>query len=426
MEKTADFHLHSRYSRAVSSQMTLPVMAEWALVKGIDILGTGDFTHPLWFKELKENLTGENGIYKIKEKNIPVSFLLSAEISSIYSQGGRTRRVHNILLVSSFEKAAMFNAALLKRKVNLFSDGRPITGLSSYELLKIFKEIDEKGLFIPAHIWTPWFSLFGANSGFDSLVECFGDMSEHIVAVETGLSSDPLMNWFFKDLKGKGIVSFSDAHSPANLGRELTVVEVDKLDFSSIAQALSGGAGISNTIEFYPEEGKYHYTGHRNCKVIQKPEETKRLGTICPVCGKPLTIGVMHRVEQLSGEIKKPKYEEDDVGLRWVKDEGRPPFISLVPLAEIIAEANGLGKSSKKVLSIYQNLVRKFGNELLILTKTRAEDISTFAGEKLAEGITKVRKGDIYIRPGFDGEYGKVKVWPEKEEKKTAFQEGLF
>ncbi|MBU2577446.1 endonuclease Q family protein, partial [Patescibacteria group bacterium] len=375
-------------------------------------------------KELENSLVGEKGIYKLKGSNLPISFVLTAEISSIYSQGGKVRRIHNVLVSSSLEKAGKFNKELSKRGVNLSSDGRPITNLSAEELLKIFRETDEEGLFIPAHIWTPWFSLFGANSGFDSLKECFKEMSKYIVAVETGLSSDPLMNWKVEDLKGKGIVSFSDAHSPQNLGRELTVIEIKELNFSLLAQALSGGAGISYTVEFYPEEGKYHYTGHRNCGVAQKPEETKRKGTTCPVCGKPLTIGVMHRVLQLSGEIEKPQYFEDDFGLRWIKDQGRPPYISLVPLLEIISEAKGYGKLSKKVLFEYQNLIEKLGSELTILMKIRTEEIARLAGEKIAEGIKKVRKGDIHIKPGFDGEYGKVKVWPQEEKK--IVQKGLF
>jgi uncharacterized protein (TIGR00375 family) len=414
MEIVADLHLHSKYSRAVSSRMLLPIMEQWALKKGINLLGTGDFTHPLWFKELKESLVGENGIYKLKSSHFKVSFVLTAEISSIYSQGGKVRRVHNVLVSSSLEKAGKFNDELLKRKVNLSSDGRPITGLSSLELLKIFKEIDEGGLFIPAHIWTPWFSLFGANSGFDSLRECFKDMSEYIVAVETGLSSDPLMNWGIEDLKGKGIVSFSDAHSPQNLGRELTVIKTKQLNFPSLVEALSGGKGISHTIEFYPEEGKYHYTGHRKCHFVLKPKETNQ-SLICPVCGKPLTIGVARRVLELSEDLKEPIYFEDELGVRWVKNEGRPTFVSVVPLMEIISEVSGYGKSSKKVLAEYENLVEKLGSELTVLTKTKLEEIAHIAGERLADAVERVRKGNIYIEPGFDGEYGKVKVWPEEQ-----------
>lgn len=426
MEIVVDLHLHSKYSRAVSSQMLLPTMEQWAFKKGINLLGTGDFTHPLWFKELENSLAGDNGIYKLKNSSFPVSFVLTAEISSVYSQGGKVRKIHNILVSSSLEKASRLNKELLEKGVNLSSDGRPVTNISARDLLKIFKNVDKQGIFIPAHIWTPWFSLFGANSGFDSLRECFGNMSKDIVAVETGLSSDPLMNWQVGDLQGKGIVSFSDAHSPQNLGRELTVIKVKELNYPALAKALSGGRGISYTVEFYPEEGKYHYTGHRKCNFVQKPEEARYQGLTCPVCGKPLTIGVMHRVLELSEGIKKPNFIVDSLGLRWTKNENRPPYVCLVPLIEVISEAVGYGKASKKVFFEYQNLIEKLGDELSILTKVKIEEIAGIAGEKLAEGIDRVRKGNIYISPGFDGEYGKVKVWPEKAKNEPIIQEGLF
>ena len=442
MELVSDLHLHSKYSRAVSQQMVLPTMAQWAAIKGIDLLGTGDFTHPLWFREIKELLEEEDGIFKLKGESPPkVRFLLSTEISSIYSQNGRTRKIHNVIIAPSLAVVEKINRALAGRGCNLISDGRPIIGLSAKDLLSLVMAVDENCLVVPAHIWTPHFSLFGSESGFDALEECFGNLSSRIYAIETGLSSDPAMNWQIPELDSRQILSFSDAHSPENLGREMTVFEMPDtktLKYEDIRRAIVGkwevgdGAShlpprISYTIEFYPEEGKYHYTGHRNCRISQSPEETEKLGTTCPICGKPLTVGVMHRVRQLAQKILEPESRNDEFGVRWFSYGQRPIYSTLVPLREILAEVEGVGKVSRKVVSSYQNLVEKLGSELAALLKTPVEKITEIGGEKLAEAIAKVRKGDICVRPGFDGEYGIVKIWGEtngNEEKKE--QMSLF
>lgn len=434
MEIVADLHLHSKYSRAVSPQMVIPEMVKWAKIKGINLLGTGDFTHPLWFSDLKQYLEEEDGILKIKEEGGDIKFLLTTEISSIYSQGGKTRKIHNLIIAPSFAVVEKINAEFTKRGCNLISDGRPIIGLSAKQVADLVFSVDESCLLIPCHVWTPWFSLYGANSGFDSLEECFGELSKYIPAAETGLSSDPEMNWQIADLDNRSIVSFSDAHSPAKLGREATVFEVKApnpttFSFKDISSAIKGKEGkmkIGYTIEFYPEEGKYHYTGHRNCKVIQSPEETEKKGTTCTICGKRLTVGVMERVRKLGkigdlrvvGGMKEERTDEN--GVRWIERERRPSFVRLVPFVEIIAESLGVGESSVSVVREYQNLIEKLGNEIGILMKCDLEKIAKIGGEKLAEGVLKVRAGDIFIKPGFDGEYGKVSVWPSFAESDSA------
>ncbi len=322
MEIVTDLHLHSKYSRAVSPQMTLLEMAKWAGIKGIDLLGTGDFTHPLWLSEIKEKLDEEAGILKLKDKGNQkekkdkreTKFLLTTEISSIYSQGGKTRKIHNLIIAPSVSVVEKINAELKKRGCNLSSDGRPIVGLSAKSVAEIVLTADDDCLIIPAHIWTPWFSMFGANSGFDSIEECFGEFSKYIYAVETGLSSDPEMNWRIADLAERSIVSFSDAHSGSKLGREATVLEVGELNYERVIGVIrgrrenKGDEKIKYTIEFYPEEGKYHWTGHRNCKVIFSPEDTSKKGTTCPVCGKRLTPGVMERVCELGARVSNRVY----------------------------------------------------------------------------------------------------------------------
>lgn len=431
MKIVADLHLHSKYSRAVSPQMTILEMAKWARIKGINLLGTGDFTHPLWFLELKGQLEEKDGVMELKDKKDQedrgVKFLLTTEISSIYSQGGRTRKIHNLIVAPSFINSDKINNELRKRGCNLASDGRPIIGLSAKNLLELVLSVDERCLVIPCHIWTPWFSLFGANSGFDSIEECFGSLSKHIFAVETGLSSDPQMNWQVADLDNRSIVSFSDAHSPEKLGRELTVFEIPDikmLRYEDIRRAINSG-NIAYTIEFYPEEGKYHYSGHRNCRIVWSPEETKRKGIGCPVCGKPLTIGVAERVEKLGVRDRVRVREEiDEKGIRWIRGrmEGQErkekiPFVKLVPLMEIIAETYNVGSSAQKVKNEYEKLTEKLGSEIEILTRREIGEIGKIGGERLAEGVLKVRKGDIFISPGFDGVFGIVKIWEEEGDK---------
>ncbi len=432
MQIIADLQLHSKYSRAVSPSMVIPIMTEWGEKKGIDLLATGDWTHPLWFKELEANLeeAGE-GIYKLKNSQKKTRFFLSGEISSIYTDRGRGRRVHTLFFAPSLAVVKKINEELVKRGANLMSDGRPIVGLSCQQLCEVVWGIDERVLVVPAHAWTPWFALYGSKSGFDSVEECFGKYAERIYAVETGLSSDPAMNWRIPDLDKRAIVSFSDAHSPKKLGREATVLELSSQEYSfnDVAEALKKGASqvnkIAYTIEFYPEEGKYHYTGHRLCRVVQSPEETRLKGTTCHVCGKPLTVGVEHRVDELArgrGIITAVKKisEAGVVGYYHPDDPTRPPYIMTVPLHEILAEALNTGTASKKVDELYEILIKEFTNEFNVLLKTNLEEIKRVGGERLAEGIKKVRGGEIVVNPGYDGVFGVVKIWPSPDGQKDA------
>lgn len=467
MKFVCDLHLHSKYSRAVSQAMNLTNMEIWAKYKGINVLGTGDFTHPFWFDQLKTELVeAGNGLFKLKQ---PVSssqrpesdvfFMLSAEISSIYSQGGKVRRIHNLFFFPKLAAVEKFNEELRKRNCNLRSDGRPIVGINSEELAKIAFSCDEKAIVIPAHVWTPWFSVYGSFSGFDSIEECFGSMAKNIWAIETGLSSDPAMNWRVGDLENRAIVSFSDAHSLEKMGREATIIEAEEIGYDAIYEAIRlagpvssfppasarsvkklkgnqldnvdlravgspstaatrkiNSAKIAFTIEFHPEEGKYHFTGHRNCKFSQSPEESREKGDICPVCHRPLTVGVMHRVEDLATE-DRGYILKDNNGVRWVyPDSGkRPSYVSLVPLLEIIAEALGVGTFSKKVKDQYFSLVNELGSEFEILLKADLLDIARLAPGRVVEGIEKVRSGNIVVVPGYDGEYGVVKIWNKED-----------
>ena len=482
MKFVADLHLHSKYSRAVSQDMTLSKMAEWAKMKGINVLATGDFCHPFSFDQLKTELEDSgNGLYKLKSTDYglqttsnsktvdsrqsavdkqEIHFLLSCEISSIYSQGGKGRRIHNLFFFPSLRSVEKFNSELLKRGANLRSDGRPIVGISSRDLAKIALDIDDKALVIPAHAWTPWFSIFGSFSGFDSIEECFGDMAPYIYGIETGLSSDPAMNWQIADLDSRSILSFSDAHSLEKMGREATVFEADGISYEAIYQAIANSRKLGKfresensenqsvrisgksdnlnhrttesseyselpriafTIEFYPEEGKYHFTGHRNCNVSQSPEETAQNGDVCPVCGRHLTVGVMHRVKQLaSHEISNFKFQISN-GVRWVYQQGdkRPPYVSMVPLGEIIAEAFDVAPKTKKVMDCYMLLVEKFGSEFALLINAEISEIAKYAPSKIGEGIQKVRNGEITIEPGYDGKFGIVKIWDEEEHREV-------
>jgi uncharacterized protein (TIGR00375 family) len=436
MEFVADLHLHSKYSRAVSKDMTLQNMAIWANKKGLNIISCADWTHPLWRRQIRQELEeAEEGLFKLKNSNFDTRFLLSVEISSIYSQQGKIRRIHNLVWSPSFETSEKISNELIKRGANLSSDGRPTIGLSSIALAELVFSIDDKAMIIPCHVWTPWFSLYGANSGFDSIEDCFGEYSKYIYGVETGLSSDPFMNWQIKELENRSILSFSDAHSMAKMGREATVfmpkntvknskAKAKSISYEDIRLAIMGGKHanfkIGYTIEFYPEEGKYHYTGHRNCNFVQSPDKTKQDGDICPICGKPLTIGVMHRVEELSGSSSNFKAESSKLnsnGVKWIIDDKKlhPPFVKLVPLLEIIAESMSSTVSSQRVIDIYNQLCKKFGSEIAVLLKASIINIEKEAGEKIAEGIKKVRSGEIVILPGFDGQYGIVKIWEDKK-----------
>ncbi|OGM20493.1 hypothetical protein A2863_01500 [Candidatus Woesebacteria bacterium RIFCSPHIGHO2_01_FULL_38_9b] len=443
--------------------MTPPTIAEWAGKKGIGLVGTGDFTHPMWLRELEANLeeAGE-GVYKLKTEDrrlkTEVKFLLTSEVSCMYTHEGKGRRVHLLVYLPDINSVKKFNSELSAHGANLFSDGRPIMGLSLSQVAQIALEANEKALVIPAHVWTPWFGFYGHMSGYNSLKEAFGDMEKYIPAVETGLSSDPAMNWRIGELEGKQIVSFGDAHSPQKLGREATVFELPEVSYENIWKAMWSKSGvgrlkidnevgasrtevrtsdinpqISYTIEFYPEEGKYHYTGHRKCNVVYSPNEARKKGMTCPVCGRSLTIGVMSRVEALATSEVETASEIDKFGVRWIKTAhrvvdylSRRPYVMLVPLLEILAESLESGVASQKVLSVYDHLVNKFEGEFSLLLKTPINDINTEAGEKIAEAILKVRSGDIVIKPGYDGVFGKVAIWKEPSEEVTLDQETLF
>ncbi|KKQ41537.1 MAG: hypothetical protein A3H17_00680 [Candidatus Levybacteria bacterium RIFCSPLOWO2_12_FULL_37_14] len=471
MEFVTDLHLHSKYSRAVSPQMVLPEMAKWAAKKGINLLTSGDFTHPLWFRNIKAELeeAGE-GVYKLKIKNEKlkineVRFILTTEIASIFKQGEKLRRIHNLVFAPNLETAEKINQELLSRACNLSSDGRPIIGLSSKNLLEMLLAIDKKIILIPCHAWTPHFGIYGSASGFDSIKESFEELSNYIYGIETGISSDPWMNWQIEELNNRSILSFSDAHSLPKMGRELTVFEINKtldsLSYVDIGKAISyplrkksgrnvaSESGVAYTVEFYPEEGKYHYTGHRNCKVTKSPQQIKEDGSICSVCNRRLTEGVMYRVQQLvrlqspeatadGGQTKQEKdfrpynSHSDSKGVLWIDDPRKvhPSFVKLVPLNEIIAESIGSPVGSERVKIQFDEMCLEFDSEINILLKTPIQDLSKFAGGKIAEGVAKVRRGDIVIEPGYDGEYGKVKIWngesdAAKEELETENQLGL-
>ena len=417
MRFIADFHLHSKFSRATSKDMDLDNLNKWAQIKGINVLGTGDFTHPQWFSYLKGSLEPtEPGLFKLKNDSSKnkVRFILTAEISCIYSKGGKVRKVHIILFSPSFEVCEKINAQL-GWIGNLKSDGRPILGLDAKELAKIVLNASKDCMVIPAHAWTPWFSIFGSKSGFDSIEECFEDYTKYIFAIETGLSSNPPMNWRLSNLDKITLISNSDAHSPQKIGREANILDTE-LSYFAIKEAIEKKdlQKFLFTIEFFPEEGKYHYDGHRNCNIRTNPEQSKKYNNICPNCGKPLTIGVLNRVEELAD---RPKNE---------KPGNVVPFKSLIPLEEIIAEGLGVLPGAKKVKVEYNNLIKKFGNEFEILLNTSFEDLKTVTLPEVSEGIVKVREGKVKIDPGYDGVYGKVRIFSKTEQKELSNQTTLF
>jgi uncharacterized protein (TIGR00375 family) len=391
--------------------MVLESMWKWAQLKGISVIGTGDFTHPAWLQELNEKLEPVgNGLFCLHDKfkdgiDIPIAcqddvfFLLSAEISCIFRKADKTRKVHCLVFLSDLLQARQLSTALA-RIGNISSDGRPILGLDAKELLKIVLDIAPDALFVPAHAWTPHFSIFGAESGFDSLEECFEDLTSHIYAIETGLSSDPSMNWRISRLDDLTLISNSDAHSPARLGREANVLDTS-FSFEAIAKALKTRNGFLGTIEFFPEEGKYHYDGHRTCHIRFSPKETIKHNGICPICGKRLTVGVAHRVEVLA---------DRDGG--FVPPHA-PSFTSAIPLVEILSEVMLVGPQSKAVGKEYMQLLASLGSELNILLRTSLSDIESASNIHLAEAIRRMRGGVISIQPGFDGEYGRIKIFDE-------------
>jgi uncharacterized protein (TIGR00375 family) len=431
MHYVTDLHLHSKYSRAVSPQMNLQVMAQYARQKGLDILTAADFTHPVWFKEIQSLLEeSEEGLYELKEEKQEtdrkkVRFMISTEISSIYKQGDKLRRIHNLLFVPSIAVAEKLTKALVAKGCNLNADGRPIVGISAEALLDLLLSIDDRSFLIPCHIWTPHFGVYGSASGFDSLEEAFGSLSQYIYGIETGLSSDPDMNWQVKELFNRSILSFSDAHSPAKMSREATVMDLEAPTYENIKQAImrkNDANKIVYSLEFYPEEGKYHFSGHRNCKVSIGPDKIRTEGTTCPVCHKRLTEGVLYRVQELSDPalFDRVQTKENAAGVKWYTDKlkQQPPYVKLVPLLEIAAESLSSTVSSQKSKDLYAKLCAELTSELEVLLRVPISAIEKVGGMRVAQGVTKIREGTIAIEPGYDGEYGKVQIWQEGELKR--------
>jgi len=453
MKTIVDLHIHSKYSRACSKDLTPENLGIWAAKKGIDIMGTGDFTHPGWLSELKDKLIESDhpGLYQLRQNLTPnpsplqergnrsggaslpspedgkvadrpdgVYFLLTAEVSSIYKQGDKVRRVHNILLAPNFEAVDKLIAALEKRGANLKADGRPIMGIPCHELVKMCKDADEQIELIPAHAWTPHFGVFGSLSGFDTLEEAFADQAQYIFAIETGLSSDPKMNWQVAALDRITFISNSDAHSLAKLGREANVLDIDpeQLSYQEIIRIIKAGnpKEFLYTIEFFPEEGKYHLDGHRECKVSMLPEESKKRGGLCPVCGRPFLLGVQHRVDDLANRS------------HGYVAEGKPTFKSIIPLEEIIADSLGVGPSSKKVRAIFEDITSKT-SEFEFLIDTTEDELRKLAPAGVAEAVLRVRSGQVKIEPGYDGVFGKISIFDDTDRNKfngKADQRTLF
>lgn len=386
-----DLHTHSFYSRATSKDLNLENMAKFAKIKGLHVLGTGDFLHPKWQMELKSKLAENSGVYAYGGMN----FVLSCEISLIYTQGKKQRRVHHLLLAPDFEVLGQITEWFSKKGRTDY-DGRPIFGFSSMELAEGMMNISKGIEIIPAHAWTPWYGIFGSMSGFDSVEECFGDKAKHIHALETGLSSTPAMNWRISSMDKYALVSFSDAHSayPWRLGRECCAIDLKEISYAEILDALRNRKKLAMTIEFFPEEGKYHFDGHRNCSFSCDPKESRKLGGLCPVCRKSMTIGVLSRVCQLADR------EEGFVPKNAV------PFKSLIPLSELIALATGSTPYAAKTWEVYNRFVSRFGSEFNVLLDAGQEELEK-TDEKIADLIIKNRNGEIKIVPGYDGVYGK-------------------
>lgn len=421
MRQIADLHIHSKYSRACSSQLDFASLDATGRFKGVDIVATGDFTYPQWLNNIKEELEeiGSSGLYKLKGSDGLVKFILSTEVALIYKDGGaHARRIHLVVHAPNVEAAEkLFNA--LDKKYNVRSDGRPILGMSAPDFVKLCLSIHPKFLVYPAHIWTPWFSVFGSKSGFDSFEECFRDQTPNIYAYETGLSSDPEMNWRVSALDGLTLLSNSDAHSLANIGRECNIFDLIDVTYDEIYEAIKTKDlnKIKGTIEFYPEEGMYHLDGHRDCGFSCEPAETKKLKGICPKCKKPMIIGVLNRVEELA---------DRPAGTR---PKNSYPFYKLVELDKIIAESLGIkSRFSKKVKKEYNDLIKLFGNEIRILLDLPLEELlsSGVTTPEIVEGIKRVREGRLHVDPGFDGQYGKVEIFTDKDRSNMPKQKSLL
>ncbi len=431
IKQILDLHIHSKYSRACSKDLDLPNIARACEIRGIDIVATGDFTHPRWFEHMKEVLVEDApGIYKLrkqgnketnKSQKPKTKFILGTELSCIKKHKDKTRRVHVCVFAPSLEVVEKFNNELEGRGFNLKSDGRPILGLTVKQLLEIMLEIDKRMVMIPAHAWTPWFGIFGSKGGYDSLEEAFEELTPHIFAIETGLSSDPIMNWRLSALDNIALVSNSDAHSCAKLGREANVMQFDneeKITYDEIMRILreQDKNKFLYTIEFYPEEGKYHYDGHRDCKFVCAPEETAKLKGICPKCKKPLVIGVENRVYELAdrslAEVEKIK-------------NIKIPYKSLVPLPEILANVFSCGVNTKKVKIQYNQMIEKIGTEFHILLEADLKEIEDKSSKLIATAVDRVRRGNIFVKPGYDGEFGLVKVFTDNENRGISEQEEM-
>lgn len=414
MRFIADFHLHSKYSRATSQNMNLETLNTWAKLKGIKLLGTGDFTHPTYLLELKTKLEPlGNGLFVLKGDPRGTYFILTCEVSNIFRHRGKTRKIHNIIFAPNLEVVEKIDARL-RRLGNLAADGRPIFGFPAKEMAKLILDTSEDCLIVPAHAWTPWYSVFGANSGFDSLKECFEEQTPSISAIETGLSSDPQMNWRLSALDDITLISNSDAHSPNRIGREANIFQCP-MDYKTIIDGIRKKAlkRIVATIEFFPQEGKYHYDGHRECGIRFSPEETRRHKALCPVCGKRLTVGVMSRVEELADR------PQEFVPSKVI------PAIHLVPLEEIIAESLGHGRDTNAVRKEYMRMVEIGGSEFEILLERSPEELTEFATPKILESILRVREGQVQITPGYDGVYGKIQISPLSDEGEEDHREQL-
>jgi len=424
-----DLHLHSHFSRATSGDMDLSHIYAWGKLKGINVIGTGDFTHPKWLQEIQDQLEpAEPGLLRLRSKlakalnaTMPASyrdnqmrFMLTAEISTIYSKAGAVRKLHHVLLAPNIKTVAKINAKL-NQIGNLKADGRPILGLDSVELLKIVKNASSDALLIPAHIWTPWFAMFGSKSGFNTIQEAFGDLSNEIVAVETGLSSDPYMNWRVADLDGLTLVSNSDAHSPRKLGREANLINTEFDYYQILAAIKTNDDRFVGTIEFYPQEGKYHYDGHRKCNICFSPAETKQHQGICPKCGKPLVLGVNYRVNQLATRSAgyKPKQHK------------KVEYI--IPLPEVIAEIEGMkGTQTKKVQTKFKQVIAVLGSEFKILREIPLAEIKDAGFPILAEAIARLRTGKVHVKPGYDGVYGEIKVFSNEADRQQSCGQAGF
>lgn len=422
MNTIVDLHMHSHFSRATSPNLTVEGIAKFGALKGVDVIATGDITHPKWIEEIERKTEEDgSGFFRLRDTSVQrtlkndIRFTLFGEVASVYTKGGKGRRIHTLFGVSSLAAAKKVNKKLEQLGFNITYDGRPIIGLDVKELAKMYLDADSQALIIPAHIWTPWFSLFGSKSGFDSIEECFEEMSEYVYAIETGLSSDPEMNWRVSNLDTTTILSNSDAHSPQKIGREANVFGWNDVTYSSLYESVKQNSQLNYTIEFYPEEGKYHLDGHRKCEVRLEPKETKKHKGKCPTCGLPLVIGVMNRVEELADQtVKESKHP-------------KVPFKHIIPLPEIIASSFGCGVNTKQVNTEFEKMVENIGTEFHILLDADMKEIEDVANPLVAEGIKRMRAGTVHIEPGYDGVFGVVEVFTEQERAAAhPKQTGLF